>query len=327
MSGVVATVIGADWDANGEFLSRYTVNKLGRVGSQVIVPYRGCELGVRHLRVMGDLGQMHFPEYHLMNEKSVAESVKYSNVVINMAMQDYKSRHFSMSDANVDGARIVARAAAEAGASRLIHVSALGADPDSESEYLRTKAAGEVAVREEFPDAIILRPAVMIGDEDNFLNRLAHIQQLPGPFPLTNMGETIKQPVYVGDVAQAIMNAMSDPAAPGTTYELVGPKAYTMAELCDYVGETTRQQMWTIGLPEEASPLVKMPFSIASAFRLASLPNTTEFYRYSLSEAVTKGAPGFAELGIEPATLERIGIRVLRRYRSHIYHDDIVEER
>lgn len=327
MSGVIATVVGVDWDFNGSFLARYTVNRLGKMGSQVVCAYRGCELGPRHLRVMGDLGQIHLKEFQLLDAASVTSSVKHSNVVINMAMQEYPSRHFSMNDVNVDGARIVARAAAEAGVARFIHVSALGANIDSPSEFLRTKALGEQAVLEEFPTATILRPAVMIGDEDNFLNRLAQLRLIPGPLPLANYGKSLKRPVYVVDVAKAIVNAISNDESAGKTYELVGPKKYSMTEICEYIGTTVREPMWTVGLPDEATPLLRIGFRISQMFRMGFLPNMTEFYRYTIDEDVTKGALGLEDLGVEPTTMESVGIHVLRRYRKHIYHDDIVDDK
>eukprot|EP00040_Diaphanoeca_grandis_P010015 m.51308 g.51308 ORF g.51308 m.51308 type:complete len:366 (+) comp21428_c0_seq2:100-1197(+) len=321
VSPVSATVFGSTG-----FMGRYVVNRLAKTGSQVICPYRGCELDFRHLRPMGDLGQIHFNEYSITATDSIAEQVEYSNVAINLVGQEYHSRHFSMTDANVTGARNIARAAREADVKKFIHVSALGADVNSPSEFLRTKALGEEAVKEEFPGATIIRCANIIGHEDRFLNRISHIAyRVPGPFPLANWGQAKKMPVGIVDVATAITEAVFDPAAVGTTYEFVGPKTYTMEEILDYVGKTTRKPIWHQGLPEEASPILKFAFNLGGLARMETAPNVEEFYRYSLDDVRTRGLPGLEDLGVTPTPLETIAINVLRKFREHIYHDDAIE--
>jgi len=166
----------------------------------------------------------------------------------------------------------------------------------------------------------------VIGHEDRFLNRIATIaNRVPGPFPLANFGKTKKSPVGVVDVATAITEAIFDPAAVGTTYEFVGPKSYTMQQLVDFIGDTTRKPIWSVGLPEEANPLLRFAFSLGGISRLELAPNEEEFFRYSLDDVQTKGAPGLAALGVDATSLETIGINVLRKYRDHIYHDDAIE--
>ena len=265
-------------------------------------------------------------EYKLLDQGQVEKTVRQSNVVVNAAGTSYTSRHFNMELVNVYGARIVARAAAEAGATRLIHISALGANPDSPSEFLRTKGLGEVAVREEFPSATIIRPANLFGADDRFIARIADALAVPGPFPLPNMGTAIKTPVYAGDVAQGIVATLSEPEAVGATYELVGPREYTMAQLVEYVGETTRKPAWTVPVPDLAQPVLEVAASIAEMPRLKVLPNKEELFRYSFDDEPTAAASTFADLGIEPVTLESEALNILRKYRSSIYHDDILEE-
>lgn len=332
ISGRVATVFGAvgHWSPDNGFLGRYLVQRLGRSGSQVIVPYYGCELETRFLRVMGDLGQIHFNEYQILDERSISKVVEYSNVAVNLTGLNYKTRHFSPDDVHVEGARNIAQAAKDAGIQRFVHVSALGADVDSDSAILASKGRGEAAVREVFPEAVILRPANMFGPEDNFIKRIADLLSLPGPFPLLNEGKATKSPVYVGDVAQAVLACLDDDSTDGQTFELLGPTEYTMAELVKYIAATTRNPAFTIPIPGEdplgfvqITPMVLAAMKLPGFARIQMLPNEEEFYRYAVSDAPTKRAPGFAELGIEPARLEAKGLDILRRFRSHLYHDDI----
>lgn len=275
-------------------------------------------------------------EYQILNERSMHAPVEFANVAINLTGLDYKTRHYSPFDVHVTGAANMARAAKEAGVERFIHVSALGADAsNTESDVLRTKALGEEAVLAEFPEATIIRPGIMFGAEDNFIRRLADLAAMPGPFPLPNEGAAVKQPVYVGDVAQAIINSIDDPDAKGATYELVGPREYTMAELMKYIGDTTRKPVSTIpvpgddfmGLPTFGLPMagLKIGMKIMGFARLGMLPNEEELYRYSVSDAKGKRMPGLAELGVDAHRLEEVGLDILRMYRSHLYHDDIDE--
>merc|ERR1712216_771538 len=148
VSGIQATVYGATG-----FLGRPTVNKLGRMGSQVVVPYRSDEHDTRHLKVMGDYGQIVMVPYHLRDLPSVGHVVKEANVVVNLMGQQWPSFNFTLEEANVEGVRAIATAAKEAGVERFIHVSSLSASAGSRSEYAKTKAAGEQAVREIYPDA------------------------------------------------------------------------------------------------------------------------------------------------------------------------------
>lgn len=154
------------------FLGRYVVSKLARQGNQVVVPYRD-EDEKRHLRVVGDLGQIVPLEWDLRNEKQIDECLRHSDTVINLTGRNYETKNFTFQDVHVDGARRIAEAAQAAGVARLIHISHLSANPESPSGFLRTKALGEDAVRRAFPGATVVRPATMFGHEDRFLNKIA----------------------------------------------------------------------------------------------------------------------------------------------------------
>lgn len=170
-NGVVATVFGATG-----FTGRYICNRLGKIGSQLIIPYRADFYEAMRLKLCGDLGQVLFQPYHLNDEKSIEKAVRYSNVVINLVGRDWETKNFKFNDVHVEGARRIARIAKEAGVKRFIHVSALNASEKPKphllkkgSGFLQSKWKGEMAVREEFPEAVIFRPADIYGQEDRFL--------------------------------------------------------------------------------------------------------------------------------------------------------------
>lgn len=180
---------------------------------------------------MGDLGQVLFNPYYLKDQESIKKAVKYSNVVINLVGRDWETRNFSFEDVHITGARNIARAAREAGVQRFIHLSTLNGSLKPEphmikngSQFLRSKYLSEAAVLEEFPTATIIRPADIYGQEDRFIRYYAHFwrRQLMA-MPLWKNGEcTIKQPVFVGDIAKAISNAIQDPDTAGKIYQAIG---------------------------------------------------------------------------------------------------------
>jgi NADH dehydrogenase (ubiquinone) 1 alpha subcomplex subunit 9 len=318
VSGVVATVFGATG-----FLGRYVVNNLAKIGGQVVVPYRGDDSAVRFLRPMGDLGQIHFLEYGILDAPSVSKSMAYSNVVVNCTGQDYHSRHFTLTDIHVEGARNVARAARENGVERLIHVSALGASEASPSEFMRTKALGEKAVLEEFPNATIVRPAVCFGMEDRFLSRIALLHKLPfGIFPLICNGEALKQPVYGPDVSEGIVATLKQKDAVGSLYEFYGPKAYSVEEIISFVGQLVKQKHRPIPVPEMATPLLAFGARVASIPRIKRIINPEEIHRLALSDLPTRDVKTLADVGVEAKSMDEYGLRAVRRFRPSATHDD-----
>ncbi|XP_039471748.1 NADH dehydrogenase [ubiquinone] 1 alpha subcomplex subunit 9, mitochondrial isoform X2 [Oreochromis aureus] len=217
-SGIAATVFGATG-----FLGRYVVNRLGRIGSQIIIPHRCDQYDLMHFRPMGDLGQIIFLEWDARNKDSIKRAMEHSDVVINLVGREWETRNFRFEDVFVTIPQQIARAAREAGITKFVHMSHLNADIRSPSKYLRNKAVGETAVREEFPDAIIMKPSEMFGREDRFFNYYANMRWFGNAVPLIALGKkTVKQPVHVVDVAKAIISAIRDPDANGKTYALVG---------------------------------------------------------------------------------------------------------
>lgn len=233
VSGITATVFGATG-----FTGRFVVNKLGRVGSQVIIPFRGDGMNTRHMKLMGDLGQIQPIPIDMTDPDTLIDAAKRSNVVINLLGSNYVTRNYNYHDVNVKCVHRLAKAVAKEGVcKRFIHVSALGADLNSPSEFLRSKAEGEEVVKEFFPNATILRPAPIFGQEAPFLNIFARNVSTNYYIPIVGSGDGKVQPLYVTDFAQAIVNSIVHTDAPGSTYDLYGPTAYNTRQMYDIVSK------------------------------------------------------------------------------------------
>ena len=214
-----------------------------------------------------------------------------------------------------EGAGSVARAAAAQGA-RLIHVSALGADPDAPALYARTKAAGEAAVLAAAPDATIFRPSILFGPEDDFFNKFASMARLAPALPLIGGGETKFQPVFVGDVAQAIARAVGGWAKGGTTYELGGPEVKSFKALMEFVLATTERRRLLVPLP---FPIARMQAQILQFLPTPLLtPDQVELLKRDnvVSDAANAEGRTLGGLGIEGATIEAIVPSYLWRFRK-----------
>ena len=205
----------------------------------------------------------------------------------------------------------IGKLAAAAGIATLVHVSAIGADSNAASSYAESKGRGEKKLREAFPDAVILRPSLVFGPEDAFFNKFAMLARVLPALPLIGGGRTKFQPVYVGDVAAAILAAINDPSTRGKTYELGGPVVYSFKELLQFVlHQTSRTRL-----------LVPVPFFLASikAFFLGLLPGRLltmdQVTQLKSDNVVQEGALGFAELGIVPDALEAVVPSYLWRFR------------
>ena len=291
------------------FLGRYIVQRLAHRGVRVRIATREPE-AARFLQPLGVVGQVMPVQTNLRHEASVRRAVAGADAVVNCVGVLFESGRQGFGALHVNGARRVAQLSAEAGVQRLLHISALGADPQSPSAYARSKAAGEQAVAEAFPSAVILRPSVVFGPEDDFFNRFAAMARILPALPLIGGGETRFQPVYVGDVADAAAKLLSDEAASGI-WELGGPTVYTFKELMQLVlRETGRRRL-----------LVPLPFGLAK-FQAAFLqwlpnppltPDQVELLRRD--SVVSEGARTLAQLGLAPTPAEAIIPSYLARYR------------
>ncbi|HWY66470.1 MAG TPA: complex I NDUFA9 subunit family protein [Rhizomicrobium sp.] len=290
------------------FLGRHTVRALARAGWRIKVATRHPNRAF-FLRPLGTVGQIDFVKCDVADADAVAQALLGADAVVNLTGILFQSGQ-TFEDVQADGAANIASAAAAAGVGALVHVSAIGADTESDSAYAVTKAEGEVAVREAFPNAVILRPSIIFGPEDGFFNKFAEMARYFPALPLIGGGKTRFQPVFVGDVAQAILAGLS--RQDGRTYELGGPVSYSFKELMQLIlRETGRKRA-----------LVPVPFGIAflKAAFLQLLPNpllTVDQVRLLKKDNVVSAtAPGLADLGIAPTSAEAVIPSYLWRYRA-----------
>lgn len=332
-SGNVATVFGASG-----FIGRYVCNRLGKSGTQIIIPYRGDHYDVLRLKVVGDLGQVLFMPYHLCDEDAIRKAVKHSNVAINLVGRDWETMNFSFEQVHVEGAHRIARICKEMGVEKFIHVSALNSNVDHEgyllkggSKFLKTKGLGEEAVRDAFPEATVFRPSDVYGQEDRFLRYYAGLWRHQGLLvPLPKAGKDIwKQPVYISDVAEGIVNVLKERDAAGKTYEAVGPRRYELCELVDWFHRVMRK--------DESKGYIRYDMKWDWAFQLKA--RITEFCpswpvnslsrdkveREAVSD-VTTGLPTLEDLGV---TLTKMEDRIdweLKPFRADRYYEEEVGE-
>jgi NADH dehydrogenase len=235
------------------FVGKQVVRALAKRGYRVRVPMRRPHLG-HELRVMGDVGQVQLVQANVRFPDSVDAALEGADAVVNLVAVLSEKGKQNFEALHVEAAQAVAEAAARRGVSRLVHISALGAAPKG-SRYAKTKYAGERAVLDAFPAAAILRPSIIFGPEDNFFNRFGAMAQTAEAFkplnalPLIGGGHTKFQPVFVGDVADAVCAALEKLEAQGRVYELGGPKVYTFRQLLDFVRTETVRGVWFALLP------------------------------------------------------------------------------
>ncbi len=317
MTGKLAAVFGGSG-----FVGRNVVRELAKRGWRVRVAVRRPHLA-QFLRPMGSVGQIQLKQANIRHAASVADALKGADAAVNCVGVLFQSGRQRFRRVHEEGAATIAGCAADAGVERLVHVSAIGVDPDSASLYARSKAAGENAVMERAPAATVMRPSIVFGPEDDFFNRFAAMaSNLPPvfPLPLIGGGKTRFQPVYVDDVADAICEALVRPEAKGRIYELGGPRIYTFRELMALMLSETGRKNWLapipfplaglLGLGGEIMGLVPFfePFLTRDQVRLLKRDNVVD----------ESGAVGtLADLENEPHTVESILPGYMVRYRKY----------
>ncbi|GAA31353.2 39kDa subunit of ndufa9, NADH:ubiquinone oxidoreductase [Clonorchis sinensis] len=331
-NGMVATVFGA----TGR-LGRNVITHLAKTGTQIIIPYRGDPYFVRDLKVLGDLGQILFLPFHLEDENTIRQSMRYSDVVINLIGKETHTRNFTLEQVHVDGAARIARISQEMEVDRLVHVSALCQNPDppcyvrGPSRFMKSKAAGELEVLRERPDAIIFRPADMFGEQDRFLCYYAAKPRRVGmgrttDVPLWALGQkTIKQPVYIGDVARGIVNSLTAPDSPGRIYEAVGPHRYRLDDLVKWIYFICRY------FPNELNIVRISPIFLMRVLFNQYMARVTPFLSFErlereFSTDTLSGAPTLADLNVKPTKLEDRIHHIVFLYRRLNYYWDAVGE-
>jgi uncharacterized protein YbjT (DUF2867 family) len=296
------------------FLGRHVVRALARCEYRIRVAVRRPDLA-GHLQPLGRVGQIHAVQANVRNRTSVAAAVRGSDVVINLVGILFETGRQNFEAVQALGAESVALAAAAEGA-QMIQVSAIGADPNSPSAYARSKAEGERLVLAATPQATIFRPSIVFGPNDDFFNRFAALARMSPVLPLIGGGETRFQPVFAGDVAEAIAKAVAGEAKPATVYELGGPEVLTFKALMEYVLATIQRRRVLLPVPFWAAKF--------KAFFLEWLPkplltrDQVEMLRVDnvVSEAARSEGRTLEGLGLVPHSIEAIVPSYLWRFRK-----------
>jgi NADH dehydrogenase len=276
------------------------------------------------LQPLGTVGQIHAVQANLRYPDSVAAAIKGADAVVNLVgiLQESGRQNFTSVQAN--GARAIAQACAALGVSRLVQISAIGAAADSRSLYARSKAQGEAAVLQAVPGAVILRPSIVFGPEDGFFNRFAALARMLPVLPLIGGGGTKFQPVFVGDVAEAVARAVDGNVAGGRVYELGGPEVKSFRELLAYICAVTGRKRAFVPLPFALARLKARVLEIVDTLTLGLLPNELKLTRDQVallesdnvvSEAAKAEGRDFAGIGIAPSSIEAIVPSYLWRFR------------
>jgi NADH dehydrogenase len=296
----VATVFGGTG-----FIGRQVVQRLAREEYVVRVAGRDT-VRARALQTMGRVGQIAPIAADITDEAGVARAVEGASVVVNTV----GILHGDFERIQAEGPARVGRLAAAAGVEKLVHISAIGADSGSESRYARSKAAGEAGLLAAFPQATILRPSIVFGPGDGFFGRFGQMAMLLPVMPVI-AGETRFQPVYVGDVAEAVMAALAAPDAAGKTYELGGPRAWSFRELLAFIVKETGRRR----------PLVNIPMGVARLQARVGelLPNPPvtrdQLILLQRDNVVGERALTLADLGIAPQSVEALVPPLLARFK------------
>ena len=296
------------------FLGRHVVRALARRGYRIRVAVRRPELA-GHLQPLGRVGQIHAVQANLRNAPSVEAAARDAAVLVNLVgiLSERGRQRFSA--VHTFGAEQVALAANAHGA-RVVHVSAIGADENSPSQYGRTKAAAESLVLAAQPDAVIMRPSIVFGPEDDFFNRFAALARMAPALPLIGGGATRFQPVFAGDVASAIADAVDGKARGGSIYELGGPEVRTFRQLMQFVLATIQRKRLLVPLPFFAARIQASVLQFLPKPPLT--PDQVEMLRVDnvVSDGAKSDGRTLQAFGIEPEPMEAIVPTYLWRFRK-----------
>ncbi len=296
------------------FLGRHVVRALAKRHYRIRVGVRRPDLA-GHLQPLGRVGQIHAVQANVRYPDSVEAAARGAQIVINLVGVLFERGRQRFSGVHADGAETVALAARAAGA-RMIHVSAIGADETAPSLYARSKALGEKAVLSVVPSATVFRPSILFGPEDDFFNRFAGLARFSPALPLIGGGHTRFQPVFVGDVAAAIAQAVDGKAEPGAIYELGGPEIRTFRQLMEYVLATIERRRLLVPLPFGLAKfqsyfLQLLPKPLLTPDQVALLRRDNV-----VSEQARREKRVLEELGIDPVAIEAIVPSYLWRFRK-----------
>ena len=291
------------------FVGRYIVRQLIETGATVRVAGRYPDHGL-FLKTMGEVGQISLVHANLLDEGSVVEATKGAVSVVNSVGILFERGRQNFDDIHVEGAKRIAAASQANGVDRVIHISAIGAEQGSSAKYARSKAAGEVAMRERFPGSTILRPSVVFGPEDDFFNRFAGLARILPVMPLLQ-GSTKFQPIYVSDLAKAVVAALNRPSSSGQTYELGGPEVYQFREIMELVFEHTGRNRMLLSVPSS------MVAPLATIFECFPKPPVTrdQLRLMQNDNVVGRNVKNILDLGIQVTPLEVVLPTYLTRFK------------
>jgi len=297
------------------FLGRHVVRALAKRDYRIRVAVRRPELA-NFLQPLGRVGQIHAVQANLRHAPSVEAAARDAQVLVNLVGILGESGRQRFDAVHTYGAEQVALAASAHGA-RMVHVSAIGADENSPAHYARSKAAAERLVLAAQPQAVILQPSILFGPEDDFFNRFASLARMSPMLPLIGGGQTLFQPVFVGDVAKAIADAVDGKLSPGTVYELGGPDARTFKQLMQFVLATIERKRLLVPVPFFAARLKAMVLQFAPS-PLTLTPDQVELLRVDnvVSETAKAAGRTLQGIGIEPESIEAIVSSYLWRFRK-----------
>ena len=296
------------------FVGRHVVRALANRHYRIRVAVRRPEL-CGHLQPLGRVGQIHAVQANVRYPQSVAAVVRDADVVVNLVGIPFARGRQRFDAVQAEGAGAVARAAGAVGA-RMVHVSAIGADANSTSHYARSKAEGEQQVLAAHPGATIMRPSIVFGPEDSFFNRFAALARISPALPLAGGGHTRFQPVFAGDVAEAIAIAVDGGSRPGTIYELGGPDARTFRELMDFVLATIERRRLLVPIPFAAMKLQAACLQFLPKPPIT--PDQVEILKYDnvVSAAAKADDRTLEGLGITPESIGAVVPSYLWRFRK-----------
>ncbi len=308
------------------FVGRYIARRMAKEGWRVRVAVRRPNEAI-FVKTYGTVGQVEPVLANIRNDASVQAACEGADAVVNCVGTFDKGGRNDFEAVHVSGAERVARMAKAAGASQLVHISAIGADVDAASEYGRTKAAGEALAKKVFPQIVILRPSVVFGVEDNFFNRFAKMASITPIIPLVGGGSRF-QPVYVDDVAKAAVVGVLG-QAPAGVYELGGPDTETFAALVDRMLACIRRKRLKINVPFFAASLKAKALDLVFAMTMGLFKNTIltadQVQQLRSDNVVAPRAKGFANLGIEPVAMDAVLDSYLYSYRPYGQYAELTE--
>lgn len=316
MTGKLAVVFGGSG-----FIGRNVVRELAKRDWRVRVAVRRPHLA-QFLRPMGAVGQIQLKQTNVRYRPSVAEAIEGADAVINLVGILHQTGAQRFDTVQAAGAATIAQLAGEAGVEHFVHVSAIGADEESDSAYARTKGEAERAVRAAVPTATILRPSIVFGTEDGFFNKFAAMATTTPltPLPLIGGGKTKFQPIYVDDVADAVCESLVRPEAMGRIYELGGPRVYTFRELMELMLHEIGQKRFLAPVPFPIASMIGLAGEIAGAAPFVEPPLTRDQVKLLKHDNIVDESGAVGTLGdfdINPHTVESILPSYMVRYRRY----------